>query len=145
MTLLILIFSNMVFAQGEPESNVVIPPDPAEKEYHTLLASQQYACDKFDEKKMCERNLIYSKKDEKILQLLSDGRNLESGDFDINEIMKDFSQYGGDIQEISLKTHFEDQEEYKFVSARYTKENKIFIKVTYNNVNHTKELDIPQP
>ena len=142
--LVLLFFTSSAFGQDPNEAGYVITeaPDP-NPSYISLLASHKHPCHSSLQEKSFERNLIYEKDTESIFQLISDGRDLNSGEFDVNEVLRSPASYSGEIKTIELSSLFSGQKTFDSVIAHYTKENKIHIEVRFNNKSHTKTIDIP--
>ena len=142
---IVLFYASSVFAQAGPseaEYSITESPDP-NPSFTNLLASHKHPCSSGVEDKNCERNLIYEKDTESISQLISDGRDLVSGEMDINEVLRSPASYGGEVKTIELSPLFSGQQKFDSVIARYTKDQKIYIEVQFNSKKHTKTIDIP--
>lgn len=107
-----------------------------------LLSSSPYACDQNDQQKLCEKNAVYEKDLGKIHLMLVDGRNGESGELNINELMRAPASYGGAIKTFDLKEIFGEDKVIETVMTTLTKDNKIKIKIIHKT--GTEEEILPQ-
>ena len=135
-----------VFAQGPSEAEFVASPEPQPSpSFLTLLDSQAYPCEKEESKTECERNLIYEKDTESIIQLVSDGRSLKSGGLDVNQVLRSPASYGGDIKTIKLSSIFSGQAQFDSVIARYNKDGKLVVEVVFAGKKNKVIMDAPSP
>lgn len=110
-------------------------------DYLTLLGSMAYKCESSDDKKQCEKNLLFDKATDEIHIFLSDGRDKKSGMMDINEVLRNPSSYGGEKTTLNLADIFDNHvHPFKSVQARFVEENKILINVTYDSKDYEKEV-----
>ena len=129
-------------AQYEAPSNLASPPGQV-LDYLTVLESVPHPCDGSDKQKSCERHIIFDKATDSIHILLSDGRNFVSGNMDINAVLKSPETYGGSINSVELKTEFNlAGKKIESVSANFQKDGRLSIKLTTNEENLTKIVDL---
>ncbi len=153
MKLILIAFTFLSFqvqAQVEPEGSYSEEELAEVKDYLTLLQSIPYPCEGTQGEKNCEKNLIYDKATDQIHVLVSDNRKKEKGDLDINEILRDPSSYGGDLNSINLREEFANEEhpfdsvQAQFVWDEEDKKNlskqKIKIQVHFNDQTLQKEF-----
>ena len=101
--------------------------------------------EKEESKTECERNLIYEKDTESIIQLVSDGRSLKSGGLDVNQVLRSPASYGGDIKTIKLSSIFSGQAQFDSVIARYNKDGKLVVEVVFAGKKNKVIMDAPSP
>jgi hypothetical protein len=148
-----IIFTLLSFqaqAQVEPDVSYSEEELAEVKDYLMLLQSIPYPCEGPQGEKNCEKNLIYDKATDQIHVIVSDNRKKENGDLDINEILRDPSSYGGDLNSINLREEFANEEHpFDSVQAQFVRDEndrqnlskqKIKIEVRFADQSLQKEF-----
>ncbi len=122
MVVILLTFLS-IQAQVEPEGSYTQEELAEVTDYLTLLQSIPFPCDELEGEKKCEKNLIYDKATDQIHVIVSDNRKKENGDLDINEVLRDPSSYGGNLNSINLREEFNNEEHpFKSVQAQFVRD-----------------------